>query len=116
LLLDIIERRHLALDCIDSDFVCLHSKVLERQLPKDVYYPVRTALERAEVIEIKHAFCPGFYSKGFRLKEPFASMRRAKVMIRNPSVAKKLTKNKAKLQVVLTCPEHEGLFHWLNRV
>jgi hypothetical protein len=44
LLLDIIERRHLALDCIGSDFVCLHSKVLEEQLPKDVHYPVRTAL------------------------------------------------------------------------
>jgi hypothetical protein len=55
LLLDIIERRHLAPDCIDADFVCLHSKVLEKRLPKDVYHPVRTALERAEVIQIKHA-------------------------------------------------------------
>lgn len=116
LLLDIIERRHLALDCIDSDFVCLHSKVLEKQLPKDVYYPARFALEHEGVIEVNHSYVVGDHSKGFRLKEPFASMKRAKVMIRNPSVAKKLTKNKAEFQVVLTCSEHERLYHWLNQV
>src|SRR5215469_190006 len=43
-------------------------------------------------------------------------MRRAKVMVRNPSVAKKMTKNKAEFQVVLACPEHEQLWHWLNQV
>ncbi len=116
LLLDIIERRHLALDCIDSDFVCLHSKILENHLPKNVYYPVRSALVHEGVIEVNHSYAVGDHSKGFRLREPFASMRRAKVMIRNPSVAKKLTKNKAEFQVVLTCPEHERLFHWLNQV
>lgn len=115
LLLEIIERRHLALDCIDSQFVCLHSKILKQIVPY-IYYPIRKALEDAGVIEVCHSYSVGHHSKGYRLAEPYASMPRTKVELHREEVIKKLVKNKAKYQVVLKNPVHDRLFHWFQQV
>lgn len=116
LLLDIIERRHLALDEISNAYVCLHSKVLEKQIDPHVYYPIRNALEDAGIIEVNHSYANGYHSKGYRLAEPYASMKRARVMLTNNAVIKKVAKNKSKYQVVVKTPEHERLYHWLQQV